>query len=113
MGLPVFSGFGAGLAKLVGPTGGYLIGYLPLAMLTGLFADRRGFGFWKYPVGMIAGTVVLYALGTAWFMVSLGRGFAESLAICVTPFLIGDAAKIVAASLLSPVLRTRALRRNV
>ena len=42
VGVPVFSGYGAGIAKLAGPTGGYLVGYLLLAFIGGLFIDERG-----------------------------------------------------------------------
>ena len=51
------------------------------------------------------GTVACYALGTGWFMAQSGRGLAESLGLCVLPFLPGDAAKILLAAFLSPRLR--------
>ena len=54
---------------------------------------------------MILGTIVLYAFGTVWFMIYPKNSFSASLSMCVVPFLIGDAAKIIAASLISPRLR--------
>lgn len=98
VGLPVFSGFKSGLGVLAGPTGGYLIGYLFCAAAVGLAVDRWGKRFWVFPAAMIAGTVLLYAFGTAWFMVQSGNGLLYALGVCVVPFLIGDAVKIVAAS---------------
>lgn len=107
VGLPVFSNYGSGVGKLIGMTGGYLVGYLPCAALVGLAADHWGDRKWIYPVAMVAGTVVLYALGTAWFMIQTGASLAGALAGCAVPFLPGDAAKIVAASVLAAILRDR------
>ena len=104
VGLPVFSGFAGGVQKLIGVTGGYLVGYLPLATITGLVADKAKHR-WLVVPGMVAGTVVLYALGTAWFMFQSGRTLAESMALCVVPFLPGDALKIAAATLAGIPLR--------
>jgi biotin transport system substrate-specific component len=105
IGLPVFSGFTGGAQKLVGPTGGFLIGYIPCAFIIGLLIDKFGSKKWLYPAAMIAGTAVLYALGTIWIMVSLKYTLAAALAACVLPFLPGDAVKIILASVAGPQLR--------
>ena len=115
IGAPVFSGFTGGIGKLVGPTGGYLVGYLPLAALTSALVSlwrRYGKKEGRKPApiavdlavraaSMIAGTVVLYALGTAWFVFSQKTTLAAALPLCVFPFLPGDAAKILAAAIVS------------
>ena len=68
-GLPVFAGFNAGLGALAGPTGGYLIGYLPAAFLAGVFCkEHRSFA--RYALGMLLGLAACYILGTAWFVIS-------------------------------------------
>ena len=108
IGLPVFSGFTGGFQKLAGVTGGYLIGYLPCAWITGLGAgspERDALGGWRLPLMAVLGTAALYALGTAWFMAQSGNGLGASLALCVLPFLPGDAVKIAAASLLAKPVR--------
>jgi len=116
VGVPVFAGFTSGFAKFTGPTGGYLIGYLPCVAITGIGVDLLGerrinvfeYGFsWSYPVFMVLGTIVLYLLGTVWFVTSTGYTFAKALPLCVIPFLPGDAAKIVLATVLGEVLRGR------
>ncbi|MBQ8972626.1 MAG: biotin transporter BioY [Clostridia bacterium] len=108
VGLPVFSGFEGGVHKLIGVTGGYIVGYLPCAAIVGLAADRWGESRkWIIPVAMVVGTVVLYAIGTAWFMIQMNRSLAAALGTCVLPFLPGDAVKIVVAALLSFLLRDR------
>ena len=66
IGLPVFSGFAGGPGKLLGPTGGYLIGFVPMAVIAGLLlsrTERRALQF----LAMAAGMAVCYAFGTAWF----------------------------------------------
>ncbi|MCH5206845.1 MAG: biotin transporter BioY [Oscillospiraceae bacterium] len=104
VGLPVFSNFQAGFAVLFGPTGGYIIGYIPLVLLSGLFSDKRR---WLIPVGMVLGTVALYTFGTAWFMVFTKANLITALAKCVLPFLIGDSIKIALTTLISVPLKSR------
>lgn len=105
VGMPVFSGFSGGFAKLLGVTGGYIIGYIPLALITGIFSDMPTKAHWTAPVGMVIGTIALYAFGTAWFMIATGSDFAAAMMSCVVPFLIGDAIKIVCASALTMPLK--------
>lgn len=97
VGVPVFSGFEGGVQKLVGVTGGYLFGYLICVYMTGLFADKFK-KIWAAIAGMVIGTVLLYALGTGWFMLQTKRTLAEAMTLCVVPFLAGDAAKIIVAA---------------
>ena len=79
--------------------------------LVGILSARcRGKIYWL-ALSMIGGLVLCYLLGTIWFIVSSHTGFVESLFLCVIPFLPGDAAKIVVASLLVPVLQ-KALSRT-
>lgn len=106
-GLPVFSEFSGGFAKLFGITGGYIIGYIPLALLTGIFSDMNSKAKWTVPAGMVLGTFVMYAFGTAWYMIMTGSGLAAALLGCVVPFLIGDGIKIALAALVSVSLRSR------
>jgi biotin transport system substrate-specific component len=102
-GMTVFSGFLGGVQKLFGVTGGFIMGYIPCALLTGLLTDRFPRVRWAAPTGMVLGTLVLYAM--AWFMVQTKNTLSATLLICVVPFLPGDAGKIILASLLAPRLR--------
>ena len=112
VGIPVFSGFSGGFSRLAGVTGGYLVGYLPCALITGLGVSDAPAQkpVWLLPLCMLAGTAVLYALGTAWFMVQTGNTLGASLGMCVIPFLPGDAAKIVAATLIATPVRRAVYR---
>ena len=96
-GMPVFSGYQGGLAKLAGPTGGYLVGYLFLALILGLAAERSQRKVLPCVAGMLAGTAVLYAFGTAWFMVETQTPLWGALTMCVLPFVPVDLCKMAVA----------------
>ena len=105
VGLPVLSGGGAGLAKVVGPTGGYLAGFVLAAALVGWLVQRFGLDrrVGGAALAMLAGNVVIYALGLPWLshVIPALKGQAL-LAAGLTPFLLGDALKLMLAALLLP-----------
>lgn len=110
VGVPVFSGFTGGAGKLLGPTGGYLIGFVPMAIVAGFLIDKFDGKPVYSVIGMIIGTAICYALGTAWFTVQADYEVMPALALCVFPFLPGDAAKIAIAAFFGPQIK-KALRR--
>lgn len=102
VGLPVLAGWTGGLGIVLGMTGGYIIGYIPCAWLTGLIYKKYGETA-KKPVkilfmilGMTAGNIVLYVIGTAWFMFITEMTLEASLAACVIPFIPGNIIKMAA-----------------
>lgn len=100
-GLPFFSGFGSGLGYLMGPTGGYLLGFVAAAYLLGLLAERGLERRWQTALfPFVAGTLVIYACGAAWLAVFVG--LQNALALGVWPFLLGDALKALLAAALLP-----------
>lgn len=116
VGVPVFAGFQGGMAVLAGPTVGYIIGYIPLIVIVAAFTKyarekAKEFSWPAYKecavivIGAIIGILVLYALGTALFMVMTGRGIVESLAMCVIPFIPGEIFKIVAFTIIIQALK--------
>lgn len=95
VGLPVFTGYQGGLQKVSGPTGGYIIGYIFLAMIAGAFIDRFSYKkCYMHVVGMVLGLAVCYLFGTIWFMFVTKMNFLAALGVCVAPFLLFDALKI-------------------
>ena len=92
-GAPVFSGFRGGLGHIAGPSGGFILGYILTALVTGLVIRRFGFKIWVLALAMTAGWVCTYAAGVPWIAVQTGRGVPESLTAFCLPFLPGDAAK--------------------
>ena len=110
VGLPVFSGFSGGLGKLMGPTGGYIVGFLPMAVIAGIGIDRCS-KRWLQLLSMLAGTLVCYAFGTAWYCMQTGSTLMSALILCVFPFIPGDLIKMAAAMSIGPVIKKR-LRRT-
>jgi biotin transport system substrate-specific component len=104
-GLPVFSGGVGGLQKLVGPSGGYLIGFVAAVFLISLFKGKKA-SFWRYLlVTLCVGLPVidLFAFLYGWLV--LGWAAETAFASLVVPFLIGDAIKCVIASYLAKILK--------
>ena len=112
VGLPVFSGFSGGLEKIVSPTGGFLLGYIPCVLTIScmMFISRK---MYMYPLAIAAGTVLLYACGLCGFMLQSGRGFYESLSVTVLPFIFTDIIKITAASAVCIVLYKRVFEERL
>ena len=110
VGLPVFSGFTGGIGHMLGPTGGYMIGFVFSALLMWLIERLRGRSIKTLVLSMIAGLIICYAFGTAWFMVVYAKesgsiGLMTALTWCVLPYVIPDAAKIALAAVLTRRLR--------
>ncbi len=102
MGIPVFAEFKAGPAIVMGPTGGYIVGFIAAAGLVGFLAER---GFDRTVVKMFAamllGAAVLYIPGLAWLATFVG-GFAKAVEYGLTPFIAGDLVKAALAALAFP-----------
>jgi biotin transport system substrate-specific component len=106
-GLPVFTGFAGGPGKMLGPTGGYMIGYVFLALLGGWAADRYpGSAFLQF-AGMCAGLAVLYAFGTVWLVHLTKLPLDKALRVAVYPFVPVDAVKAVLAIVFGRALKKR------
>jgi biotin transport system substrate-specific component len=104
-GLPVFAGGMGGIGRFAGPTGGFLLGYLPVVFLIGFIAER-GHGLLLWDVAaMVLGTAVLYACGVPWLKAVTGMPWAKALTVGMYPFLLGDALKIAAAALIARSVR--------
>lgn len=112
-GLPVFSGFSGGLGKLVGPTGGYIIGFLPMVIVMGLYIEKHRRNYVMNIIVMEASTWIPYLLGTAWLAFSAGMTFSEALAAGVIPFIVEDLIKMVLAALVAPQIYTSLKKANL
>lgn len=104
-GLPVFSGFTGGFQIISGVTGGFLIGYIPCVAAIGLLIKKFESQKFIYPLSLIIGTAVCYICGTAWYIFQTSSPVSAALTVCVLPFLIGDTAKIAAASVIGITVR--------
>lgn len=105
IGVPVFAGFQSGVVALAGPTGGYIVGFVFLALIPALFKlvpVKSKWGRIAVLYGaMILGLAVCYAFGTVWFAVMYKCTVAYALMMCVVPYLAADFVKLAAAALLA------------
>ena len=111
--LPVFSGGAGGPGKLFGPTGGYLFGFIPMAILGGIVIDRYMDQRVRCFLALVVGTAICYGFGTAWLAYQAHMTFAAALAAGVIPFIIGDLIKIVLAVVIGPQIRKRLAKAGV
>ena len=118
IGLPVFSGYAGGIGKLAGPTGGYLIGFIPLIIIMGIIYSK--FGKPDRPaniaytmIGMILATAVLYFFGTLWFVLQMQCTWLYALTICVFPFIAFDIIKMALANVVGRTIRKALLKQGL
>lgn len=112
IGIPVFAGFTGGVSVLLGTTGGYIIGFLLSALLMWGIETIMGRNQIVLAFSMVAGLIVCYVFGTAWFMLIYTQhsgviGLSTVLGLCVIPFIIPDLIKIGVALFLTNRLKKR------
>ena len=112
-GLPVFTGFTGGAGKLLGPTGGYIIGYIFVARICGFFVDKWGHRLLPGILGMVLGTAVCYLFGTVWLAYQASYTFFQALAAGVLPYIPVDAAKLAIALVVGRQVRARLLKAGL
>lgn len=105
-GLPVFAGGTAGIGKLFGPTGGYLLGYLPAVWVTGIVSEKMRHTRKGDITALILGCLIVYGTGVPWLKVAFAMDWSKAFAAGMVPFLPGDALKVAAAAIMAPKIRT-------
>lgn len=105
LGLPVFAGGKGGIAILLGPTGGYLIGFLPAVFIIGFISEKFKQRFSYDIIAMLCGTVVIYAFGVIQLKIVLGKTWMLTMALGVIPFIFFDIVKVVAAAVTAKAVR--------
>lgn len=112
VGVPVFAGFKGGIGALFGTTGGYIVGFLFLALIAGLILDKFGKKVYVMIIALALGLLVCYAFGTAWFMVIYMKntgpvGLMTVLGWCVFPYIIPDLVKMALAIAITKAVSLR------
>ncbi len=106
-GLPVFSGFSSGPSAIIGPTGGFIIGFLFIPPIIRAFHAKSKR---MLALSMVISLLICYTVGTVWFIALYGSfslpDILNALTVCVLPFILPDIAKIALAVLLSSRLKT-------
>ena len=87
VGLPVFAGFVGGGHTLVGPTGGYLFGYIPMALVVSVVVGKTS-SVWRTAAGLVLGQLVCYGFGAAWYAVTVNVSPIAAVMVGVVPFLV-------------------------
>ncbi len=105
LGLPVFAGGKGGFIHFAGPTGGFLVSYLPAVFIMGFVSHLRRRSWVFDAVAVIAGLACIFALGSLWLKIKLGMTWGKVAAIAVLPFLPGEVIKLIASVLVSKWLR--------
>lgn len=105
VGLPVFSGFRSGAGVLFSPTGGYIIGFVLAAIVSGALCARFGKKLLPRMLCMLAGLALCYVFGSVWFALVHGVNVKTALVSCVLPFVPFDTLKLFLASVLSQKMR--------
>jgi biotin transport system substrate-specific component len=106
VGLPVFSGWGSGIGKVLGPTGGCLIGFFFTSFLAGLAAEKIEIRALRLIIVYLT-TLPTYLLAVAWYAYSTSTSLIASFVVCVVPFILIDFAKVVICEVFAPVIKAR------
>ena len=109
-GLPVFSGFQGGLSKVTGPTGGYILGFIPMVLVAGIIIDKIRNRPVLCPVVTIASSWIVYIPGSIWLSHSTGISFAAAMLVGVVPFIVLDMIKAILAFAVGMSVYRRLLR---
>lgn len=106
-GLPVFTGFSGGLSKVVGPTGGYIVGFLPTAIIMGIYLKKFGTTYGQAIIANIIGMVITLAFGTAWLKIAAELSWTGAFMAGAAPFILVGILKGIIAAWLGVLIRNR------
>lgn len=112
-GLPVFSGMSGGLGILVGPTGGYIVGFLATAIIMGLYLYKFGITFTQAIIANIIGMIVTLAFGTVWLKIVADYTWTAAFMGGVAPFIVVGIVKAVLAAWIGVIVRRRLERAHL
>ena len=105
VGVPVFSGFRGGVGHLLGPTGGYLVGFILTCAVYRMFEKQFESGRAFHYVSLALALVACYAAGTVWFVIQTKTPVGAAVVKCVLPYIAPDAVKIALAVFLASKLK--------
>ena len=105
IGLPVFSGYTGGLHIIIGPTGGYLVGFIFLTFFTGFFIDKYSNNIYLTILGYIIGNLFNYTIGSIWLTYSSNISIKSAIFIGVIPYIIADIIKVIVSIFIGTCLK--------
>lgn len=107
VGVPVFAEFSGGVSKLVGPTGGYLVGFVPAAFAIGWLLEKTSFNYLNAMIGNIIGMLITLVFGTVWLKLAMDLSWTAAFASGFAPFIIVGVIKAALASWIGIIVRKR------
>lgn len=113
IGMPVFYGGKGGLAHMLGPTGGYLFGFVLCGWLTGLISKRFHHSLFGEIIAVLTGSLIIYGLGVPWLKVITNMSWNRAFVVGMIPFLLGDAIKAAMAIVLAQAVRPMLKRQGM
>ncbi len=105
MGIPVFAGGKGGLVHLLGPTGGYLVGFAVAAWMVGLISERLRGSIVGDVLSVCVGVLAIYGVGVPWLKWMTGLSWSKSVWVGMIPFVVGDMVKAAGAVMLARAIR--------
>ena len=106
-GVPVFAEFSGGISKLIGPTGGFLVGFIPGTFIMGYYMEKTSFTFKNAMIANTIGMFIILAFGTTWLKISADLSWTAAFAGGFTPFIIVGLIKAALASWIGVLVRSR------
>jgi biotin transport system substrate-specific component len=104
IGVPIFAGATSGIGCLLGPSGGYLFGFMVASFLIGILLEKNK-NFTQIITAFLVATVVIYVFGIMWLMAVLRVGLGKAIFVGIVPFIGGDLIKLILAALIYDKLK--------
>ncbi|MFO1443779.1 biotin transporter BioY [Bacillus sp. Bva_UNVM-123] len=108
-GVPVFAELSGGISKLIGPTGGYIVGFIPAAFIIGYYMEKTSFTFVNAMIANTLGMIITLVFGTVWLKIAAELSWTAAIASGMTPFIIVGLIKAALASWVGIIIRRRLL----
>ncbi len=112
IGVSVLANMGGGAGMVFGITGGFILSFPIMALLSGLVSDK-GLKSPVYWLGLLAGVVINYVIGTIWFVYAASSTFAAAFTACVLPFIPTGIAKWILSGILGDTLKRAMKKANL
>lgn len=109
VGIPVFAEASGGIHHIFGPTGGYLIGFIPTAFIIGYYVEKTSFTVVQATVANLIGMIITLVIGTAWLKIAASLSWSAAILAGFTPFLVVGVIKGVLAAWIGIIVRKRLL----
>jgi len=113
IGIPVFAQMSAGLGVLFGPTGGFIVGFIPAAFIIGYYIEKTSFTIFQAIIANLIGMIVTLTFGTIWLKISAELSWTAAFISGFAPFIIVGVIKAALAGWIGILVRKRLITANM